>query len=713
MKHKLLMLGRNSALLILLLFSYFNSFSKCDNTPKGEQTYEKVYDIENSGYDYCPISSISMEPTSYLEKNDPETGRTVKEVWNADQPIDFLQAFDIKDQDGNLLSVVDKAKVKWYVEDRSKTDDKFIYVNPNDPYNVPTEYYFNSVPNVDQWGEVLIRAEYECADGAIIHTVAELDILDIGIYFRDPSGDILRWHKNLYEKDPSIYDGFYNPSKNIVLHSHGWQPGANARHELNPSGNPERGKLDSSGILDWYSDYNVLLFFWTQSAEHLNGEILNTVERPSERIVYNNPAWVREDGTESRAGIGIDPVGVMCGKHLEEIINASGFNNATNEVRLAGHSLGSIMVTRAALFLGNSVVDRVAYLDPAMTVTFMNLYNDQISANPSVMPPIEWYQTSPYDYFAWHPLNWLLMQSIDKDTYNEMILNATYVRIHPLWQNSYAEWDTLIGRCLLSLGNCKEEVLESLYRSYPIGDGALHGNAKQHYYSSLKDTKPLVVESVEPDLAVMSILNCPKGSIGAESREDILFHAPPFYSNPLYNKCFETTGLSNGPSAAASIEDLNKYRGIPLEQVYGVNTVTTADDHYTQRNTGANRQLHGQDYDQIETSHTNEEVGSSIYGKEATTTLSASESSRGSISLEDPIRPYPNPTKNKLYLDVGDQKIKQLFIVDLNGRVLLEQDINNKTPEIDVSNIVNGIYILKVVTSKNVERNFTFIKSKQ
>ncbi len=521
------------------------------------------------------LSRLIISPTTYLEKIDPDTGTNVSNAWNADDAFDFTKAFELKDQDGNLLSEEDLEKVKWYVEDRSKLDDKFIYVNPEDSYNTPKEYYFNGKKNVDQWGEVLIRAEYECGNGTIVRRTTELEILDIGMYFRDPGGNILRWHKNLYEKDPSIYDGFYNPSKNIVMHSHGWQPGENAKHKLNPSGNPVRDRLGEDGIDEWHNDYNVLLFFWTQSADHINGytpAFINFIE-PSKRAFKRNPKWIRENGTESLVATSFKSIGLICGEQVKEIITTTGFNNEAREVRLVGHSFGALVVTRATQFLGTSIVDRMVYLDPATTSPFLEYYQDKIMPDPSIMPPTEWYQSSAYD-LVWKPSSFFISGFGDRGVYNTLISNTTYVRIHPLWE-----------------------------ASYPVGDGILHGSAKEHYYKSLNDLKPQIVNSTEPTFpSGISTLECAEGSVPPENRSDIFFDGLPFYSNPLYMKCFETTGPRIGPSAAASLEELAFYKGKALEQVYGKNTVSVGDDRYALRNPDSDGNHIGQEYNEVDLS---------------------------------------------------------------------------------------------------------------
>src|SRR5690606_31666771 len=58
-----------------------------------------------------------------------------------------------------------------------------------------------------------------------------------------------------------------------------------------------------------------------------------------------------------------------------------------------------------------------------------------------------------------------------------------------------------------------------------------------------------------------------------------------------------------------------------------------------------------------------------------------------SLSLNDQITVYPNPTNGRLYIET-DLEIKELTILDLQGKKLL----NSHTKEIDISNLPTGVY---------------------
>ncbi|GAA4278788.1 hypothetical protein GCM10022259_35130 [Aquimarina mytili] len=537
-----------------------------------DNTFKDVYTQADGVIETAICCLYDIEPTAYFGDKNLDTGSNDDLIWNADDPFDFTKAFKFENLDGNLLPEEDVAKVKWYVEDRSKQgDERFIYIDPNAPYNTPTAYYFNGEKNVDQWGSVEIKAEYTCGeDDEILTVYSNVEIIDIGTYFRNSSGDIIRWNKGVYDKYPAAYNGFYDPSKDIVMHSHGWQPGANSRHKANPVANPERERLASDGIQDWHGNYNVALFFWTQSAEHLNGvtpTLLNFLN-PAARPIQDNPKWVRENGSETRVGIESDPLGSVCASQIDEILTTTGFNYASKEVRLVGHSFGAIMMTKTSEVLGTSKIDRLTWLDPATTPAFLTYYRDNIMPNPSILPPVEWYQSSAYDY-AWVPFS-AFVSDPRWDVYNWMISKTTYVRLDPIWEPGY-----------------------------PTGDGLLHGSAREHYYKSLTEAQPKIVKSVESTPSGFFDFTCPDDTIKSQR---IMNWVAGNSITPLFNRCFEIDGPRNGPSAAASLDDLAFYKGRVLEQVWGTTTVSVADDRYSLRHADNQGNQIGQSYEEVDLS---------------------------------------------------------------------------------------------------------------
>ena len=58
---------------------------------------------------------------------------------------------------------------------------------------------------------------------------------------------------------------------------------------------------------------------------------------------------------------------------------------------------------------------------------------------------------------------------------------------------------------------------------------------------------------------------------------------------------------------------------------------------------------------------------------------------------------YPNPAQNTLYIESAET-VEQVIIYDISGRTL--QQTNNPNTSIDVSNLANGIYLVKVKTAQ-------------
>ena len=70
------------------------------------------------------------------------------------------------------------------------------------------------------------------------------------------------------------------------------------------------------------------------------------------------------------------------------------------------------------------------------------------------------------------------------------------------------------------------------------------------------------------------------------------------------------------------------------------------------------------------------------------------------IQNDNLISIYPNPAKDKLFIDIKKRSESKIFqIIDYQGKILYER--NNLTEnDIDISQLVNGIYILKYLDEK-------------
>ena len=66
--------------------------------------------------------------------------------------------------------------------------------------------------------------------------------------------------------------------------------------------------------------------------------------------------------------------------------------------------------------------------------------------------------------------------------------------------------------------------------------------------------------------------------------------------------------------------------------------------------------------------------------------------------FNDEIRVYPNPVKDKLFIESGDYKLSTIQIFDNLGRLLIDQQnkkSEQKTTTLDMSGLDPGIYQLK------------------
>lgn len=66
------------------------------------------------------------------------------------------------------------------------------------------------------------------------------------------------------------------------------------------------------------------------------------------------------------------------------------------------------------------------------------------------------------------------------------------------------------------------------------------------------------------------------------------------------------------------------------------------------------------------------------------------------------VQVFPNPSTNSLSVFMQDRKVDKLELIDLQGRVLQDIDVQSlkgKTTIIDISNLVNGIYLIRATAS--------------
>ena len=69
------------------------------------------------------------------------------------------------------------------------------------------------------------------------------------------------------------------------------------------------------------------------------------------------------------------------------------------------------------------------------------------------------------------------------------------------------------------------------------------------------------------------------------------------------------------------------------------------------------------------------------------------------VSVTSDIQIYPNPATNNIFAE--HLKEGKLLILDMSGRMLIDQDITTDKAEIDISKLPGGVYILKTVNKGN------------
>ena len=92
-----------------------------------------------------------------------------------------------------------------------------------------------------------------------------------------------------------------------------------------------------------------------------------------------------------------------------------------------------------------------------------------------------------------------------------------------------------------------------------------------------------------------------------------------------------------------------------------------------------------------------------------TITFTGSTLSSGIDDIDSYIRLYPNPVNNILTIDIPDNKIFQLFILDMSGKEIYFS--KGKDKKILLNNIPTGEYVLRLLFEDDIiERKFVVVK---
>lgn len=70
---------------------------------------------------------------------------------------------------------------------------------------------------------------------------------------------------------------------------------------------------------------------------------------------------------------------------------------------------------------------------------------------------------------------------------------------------------------------------------------------------------------------------------------------------------------------------------------------------------------------------------------------------------------YPNPVKDILNFDFEEQ-VSSIEVYSLDGKTMLQKDVENQNLKLDVSNWMRGVYIYSITSQKGIRSNGKFIK---
>lgn len=76
--------------------------------------------------------------------------------------------------------------------------------------------------------------------------------------------------------------------------------------------------------------------------------------------------------------------------------------------------------------------------------------------------------------------------------------------------------------------------------------------------------------------------------------------------------------------------------------------------------------------------------------------------------LQDAIKITPNPVHEKLNISISNKTVKSVIIFDVLSKKI--KDISYNFDQVDVSNLQNGLYILKIETENGENQIFKVIK---
>lgn len=96
-------------------------------------------------------------------------------------------------------------------------------------------------------------------------------------------------------------------------------------------------------------------------------------------------------------------------------------------------------------------------------------------------------------------------------------------------------------------------------------------------------------------------------------------------------------------------------------------------------------------------------------GLSAMSKLTISPAGIAAASVEE-IRVYPNPAKDKIAVELGDNSAECIEIRDLSGRLLSVVPVTDERMELSLSNLSNGYYMIRIMQGKGVLKVLPLVK---
>ena len=93
---------------------------------------------------------------------------------------------------------------------------------------------------------------------------------------------------------------------------------------------------------------------------------------------------------------------------------------------------------------------------------------------------------------------------------------------------------------------------------------------------------------------------------------------------------------------------------------------------------------------------------------DGTFTYSDVVSARTTVAME--VSLFPNPAIDKLTVNTGQVTTSTVHIIDSMGRIISEQELDNPSQDINISDLPNGNYFLRIVNGDNMETK-PFVKA--